>query len=121
MDVGRGDIGAVPVSPISFKTKIPDSIQVIPVVFIVNDILKNQTTYQLNDLAGNIIHYVNGRIKSSGKSMYNELKIDCEWTRTTRDNYFYLLNCIRQNAALTGKSLYATLRPMQATMKFVLK
>jgi hypothetical protein len=109
MDVDGGDNGAIPVSPVTFKAKLPDSVQLIPVVFIVNDVLKNQTTAQLDDLAGKIIHFVNGRIKPSGKT-YSELQIDCDWTRATRYNYFYLLMRVSQNAALKNKSLSATLR-----------
>lgn len=110
MDIDGGDNGAMPVSPAIFKAKIPHSVQLIPVVFIVNDVLKNQTEARLNDLAGKIVHYVNGRIRPSGKETYNELQIDCDWTRSTRDNYFYLLKRIGQNAALKRKNLSATLR-----------
>jgi len=110
MDVDHGDNGSVPVSPVSFKTTLPDSVQLIPVVFIVNDVLKNQTQLQLNELAGKIVYYVNGRIKPSGKTSYNELQLDCDWTRTTRDNYFYLLRRIRANGSLKNKKLSATLR-----------
>ncbi|WP_374950170.1 hypothetical protein [Mucilaginibacter sp.] len=110
MDVDQGDNGPVPVSPITFKATFSDSVQLIPVVFIVNDVLKNLTSHQLDDLALKIIYYVNGRIRPSGKTLYNELQIDCDWTRTTRDNYFYLLRRLRANASLKSKKLSATLR-----------
>lgn len=110
MDVDHGDNGSVPVSPITFKATLADSVQLIPVVFIVNDVLKNQTSQQLDDLARKIVYYVNGRIKPSGKTSYDELQLDCDWTRTTRDNYFYLLRRIRANASLKNKKLSATLR-----------
>jgi len=110
MDVDNGDNGPVPVSPISFKSVLPDSIQLIPVVFIVNDVLKNQTSQQLDDLAVKIVYYVDGRIKPSGRQSYKELQIDCDWTRSTRDNYFYLLRRIKSNKKLKNKVLSATLR-----------
>jgi hypothetical protein len=110
MDVDQGDNGPVPVSPITFKAILPDSVELIPVVFIVNNVLKDQTPRQLDDLAGKLVYYVNGRIKRSSKSSYNELQIDCDWTRSTRDNYFYLLKRIRSNANLKNKRLSATLR-----------
>jgi hypothetical protein len=110
MDVGQGDNGPVPVSPITFKAALPDSIDLIPVVFIVNDILKNQSSKQLDELAGKIVYYVNGRIKPSGKTTYKELQIDCDWTRSTRENYFYLLRRIRANVKLKAKTLSSTLR-----------
>lgn len=110
MDVNNGDSGPVPVSPIRFKSTVPASIQVVPVVFVVNDVLKNQSHVQLNQLASKIVNYVNGKIRQSGKTYFNELQIDCDWTHSTRNNYFYLLNCIKANQALKGRQLSATLR-----------
>ncbi|WP_345950018.1 hypothetical protein ABDD95_00905 [Mucilaginibacter sp. PAMB04274] len=110
MDVNKGDNSAVPISPVTFKAALPNAVQLVPVVFVVNDVLKHQTHQQLNDLAGKIVYYVNGRIKSSGKKNYNELQLDCDWTRTTRDNYFYLLRQISANAGLKNIKLSATLR-----------
>lgn len=110
MDVDNGDNGAVPVSPVTFNAALPDSVELVPVVFIVNDVLKHQTHQQLKGLAGKIVYYVNGRIKPSGRASYKELQLDCDWTRTTRDNYFYLLNCIKTNVSLKNRRISATLR-----------
>ena len=110
MDVDAGDAGPVPISPITFKDVLPDSVEIIPVVFIVNNVLKNQTHSQLDNLADKIVYYVNGKIKQSGKISFKELQIDCDWTRTTRDNYFYLLEQIKANKKLKNKYLSATLR-----------
>ena len=112
MDVAivDGDPRPVPVSAIAFQNKVADSIQLIPVVFIVNDVLRNAGKPQLNELANKIVGFVNGKIEQAGKSSYNELQIDCDWTATTRDNYFYLLKKIRAAKALKAKTLSATLR-----------
>ncbi len=110
MDVDVVDGNTIPVSPVTFKTPLPDSVQIVPVVFVVNEVLKNRTHKQLDDLAGKIVYYVAGKIKQSGKTSFNELQIDCDWTQTTRDNYFYLLNCIKANNQLKNKYLSATLR-----------
>ena len=109
-DVDVGDSGPIPVSPISFKRQIPAELAVIPVVFIVNKVLTNQTHQQLDNLAGKICSYVNGKVTQSGKTDFEELQIDCDWTRTTRDNYFYLLKRINANQLLKNKKLSATLR-----------
>jgi hypothetical protein len=111
MDVDVNENGAaVPVSAIRFKSPVADSVQLIPVVFIVNRVLQNQTHKQLDNLAGKIIYYVNGKVKQSGKTGYNELQIDCDWTRTTRANYFYLLRRIKNESSISGKQLSVTLR-----------
>ncbi|HEY2583587.1 MAG TPA: hypothetical protein VGI43_17375 [Mucilaginibacter sp.] len=112
MDVGinEKDANPVPISPIMFQNKLPDSVAIVPVVFIVNDILKTITRQQLNGLADHIINFVNGKVLQSGKTSFSELQIDCDWTATTRDNYFYLLNRLRSNPMLKNKILSATLR-----------
>jgi hypothetical protein len=110
MDVDHGDTGPVPVSPVKFKSALPSSVQLVPVVFVVNNVLKNQMPAQLNQLASRIVYYVNGKIKQSGQGSFSELQIDCDWTRTTRNNYFYLLNRIKAYPGLKNKKLSATLR-----------
>jgi len=103
-------VSPVPVSPILFKDKLPGAVQIVPVVFIVNNILKTLTRPQLKGLAGNILRFVNGKVVQAGKTSINELQIDCDWTATTRDNYFYLLNQLKLNPQLNHKTLSATLR-----------
>lgn len=98
MDVDLDENGAlpVPVSPIVFKEKLPDTLTLVPVVFLVNNVLKNVTKPQLDKLSAQIIYFVNGKVKQAGKSNFEELQIDCDWTTTTRDNYFYLLKAVRK-------------------------
>jgi hypothetical protein len=113
MDVGMDEedgLSPVPVSPIVFKDKLPDTIQIVPVVFIVNDALKNINKTGLNSLAGKLLGFVDGKVMQAGKATYNELQIDCDWTAGTRDNYFYLLNSIKINSLFKRKILSVTLR-----------
>jgi len=110
MDVDMDESGAnpVPVSPVSFESKLPDTVAIVPVVFIVNNILRNMGNAQLADLAHKIVYFVDGKVSQAGKSNYAELQIDCDWTAETRDNYFYLLNQLK--LLLQHKILSATLR-----------
>ncbi|WP_199502035.1 hypothetical protein [Mucilaginibacter conchicola] len=112
MDVDMDETGTVPVpvSPIIFKNKLPDTVSMVPVVFIVNDVLKNITKPALDNLAKKILFFVNGKAEQAGKPGYQELQIDCDWTLTTRDNYFYLLNKIRSQFCGQKRLLSVTLR-----------
>jgi len=111
MDVNTGENGEpVPVSPINFKNHLPDSVSIVPVVFIVNDILKSMDTIQLKALSAHIIHYVDDKIKQAGKKDYHELQMDCDWTATTRDNYFFLLGQLSKTTHARHQLLSATLR-----------
>jgi hypothetical protein len=110
MDVDMDESGAtpVPVSPVTFQSKLPDTIAIIPVVFIVNNVLRNINQPQLADMAHKITRFVDDKVSQSGKAGYNELQIDCDWTAETRDNYFYLLRQLKP--LLPGKTLSVTLR-----------
>ena len=99
-----------PISPILFKDHLPGNVEIVPVVFIVNDILKRIDTAQIKTLANNIIPYVDSKIKQAGKKAYGELQIDCDWTATTRDNYFFLLKQIGKITRQKHQVLSVTLR-----------
>lgn len=100
---------AIPVSAVSFAIPLPDTLDVVPVVYIVNNVLKEQSADQLEVLAANISRFVSGKLKQAGKRGFDELQIDCDWTATTRDNYFTLLAAIRSQVSDTVR-LTATLR-----------
>jgi hypothetical protein len=112
MDVGTGEGSSapIPVSPIVFKDKLSETLQIVPVVFIVNNILKTSSRTGLDSLAGNIIRFVGSKVKQSGKTAFHELQIDCDWTASSRENYFYLLNQIKLSTGMKQKILSATLR-----------
>jgi len=118
MDVDIDDHGeAVPVSPITFKESLPDTIKIVPVVFVVNDILRGMDTSHLEKLAAHIMGFVSAKVKQAGKSDYHELQIDCDWTATTRDNYFYLLKQLTKRTLPQHKILSVTLRLHQLKNK----
>lgn len=110
MDVDMDDSGSLPtpVSPITFQQKLPDTVQLVPVVYIINNVLKNTNKATISDMTRKLLYYVDGKVKQAGKSAYSELQIDCDWTAATRDSYFYLLNELK--AQMKGKTLSVTLR-----------
>jgi len=108
VDMDEGGANPVPISPISFENKLPDTIAIVPVVFIVNNVLRQTSRAQLTDLAHKMVYFVDGKVSQSGKNSYTELQIDCDWTAETRDNYFYLLNQLKP--LLPHKILSVTLR-----------
>jgi hypothetical protein len=110
VDTDANSTGPVPISPITFQNKLPDTLAIVPVVFIVNNVLKTLTHPQLDLLATRIAGFVKGKVVQAGKAAYNELQIDCDWTAGTRNNYFYLLNRLKINPELKNKTLSATLR-----------
>lgn len=100
----------VPISPVTFPSKLPDTVAIVPVVFIVNSILKNISHLQLDDLAGKIGNFVDGKIHQAGKYTFDEIQFDCDWTTSTRENYFYLLKKLQQVPYLKSRQFSVTLR-----------
>jgi hypothetical protein len=85
-------------------------LEIIPTVFVKNEVLYSATKSSLDSLADNIdflvCKYYRERFNNPNAS-FSELQIDCDWTIKTKDNYFYLLNAIRR---VSGKTLSCTLR-----------
>lgn len=84
-------------------------ISVVPTVFIKNEIFKYNSEKDLDVLADNIVFLINKRCDEKFKksSIANEIQIDCDWTKSTKEKYFYLLKKIKQDSK---KQISCTLR-----------
>lgn len=86
-------------------------LEIIPVVYIKNEIFKYNNDKSLDELADNIVFLINKYNKEkfghNSNQPFKEIQIDCDWTKTTRDKYFYLLNKIK---VISKKSISCTLR-----------
>jgi len=100
----------VPVSPIKFSDPIPKETDIIPVVFIVNQVFNKIDTNQTVVMADRIAKFVAAKVKQAGKPNYQELQIDCDWTKGTRNKYFKFLEQLKANPLLKGKTISVTLR-----------
>ncbi|WP_316801981.1 hypothetical protein [Pedobacter nototheniae] len=101
---------AVPVSPINFSDPLPTQVNIIPVVYLVNQVFNNLDTQKNGELANRIAKFVDAKVKQAGKQNYSELQIDCDWTKTTRVQYFNFLDQLQKNPLLKGKTISVTLR-----------
>lgn len=73
----------VPISPIKFSDPIPKQVNIVPVVFIVNQVFNKIDTMQTAVMANRIAKFVAEKVKQAGKADYTELQIDCDWTTTS--------------------------------------
>jgi hypothetical protein len=94
----------------SLATEFINKLDIIPVVFIRNDIFSASSKQELDTLADNINFLVNKyyseKISRTTKDLH-EIQLDCDWTIKTKDNYFYLLRALKK---ISGKTLSCTLR-----------
>lgn len=63
----------------------------VPVVFITNEVIQQLPEAQLPKLAEDILSLVDDLFPSP----YEALQIDCDWTASTRTNYFALLRALQ--------------------------
>ena len=102
-----------PIAPVVFRSEVPEGTAVIPTVFIKNDVLRRLETGDLWQLATRIrarIEHTLESIRGIDPRDVDEIQIDCDWTASTRDIYFELLQRIRERAAEKEWRTMATIR-----------
>lgn len=107
--------GAIPVSK-SF-TQLSSAMlrgsEIVPCIFMENEVLAQSTNEQLDELAKNTVFltkkYLATKLKrhQADKLKCTELQIDCDWMESSKEQYFYFLKCLKK---YTDKTLSCTLR-----------
>lgn len=106
-DVVREKSGKpVPNATLRFRGNVPEGVEVVPVVFIVNDVMRQET----GGLAENILTRVMQMSDTHGVGGVREVQIDCDWTATTRRRYDDFMRQLRQLAHARGLQLSTTIR-----------
>lgn len=102
--------------------ELQGSFTIIPVIFITNDCVQKADSSQVNQLADNMYKLILEMNQTYGFDSIPEVQIDCDWTASTREKYFQLLNNLKlQTTNLptgqAGFKLSATIRLHQ--IKFI--
>jgi hypothetical protein len=106
------ELGAFPDSKVNFwryGLEDDDLIKVIPVVYIRNNVFKEVNQKEIEDLAKNIDFLITKYLDEKFRSLpqVQEYQIDCDWTLTTKDNYFYFLKKLK---SISNRRISCTLR-----------
>lgn len=101
---------AVPVAMLDQRAAFPDSLEFIPVVFLMNEVWQRTDSAWTNLLAQRTTTLLEQRC--SGNKV-KEVQVDCDWTRNSRDTYFTFLETLRRQPFLAGKKLSVTIRMHQ--------
>lgn len=107
-DVKLIDEKVVPTSTIDFRKTVGRGMNIIPVIYIDNNIFDKTDEDQIGALAEKIINRINDISQKNKINSYSEIQIDCDWTAKTKDKYFNLLTEIK--SLIENKSLSVTLR-----------
>jgi hypothetical protein len=85
---------------------VPDGVEVVPVVYLKNDVFGQVPAARVGELARWTWHEVEQRAAALGVRP-RELQLDCDWTDSTRDRFFAFVRELRELAPVT---LTATIR-----------
>jgi hypothetical protein len=90
------------------------NVNYIPTVFITNQTFLNTSKDQVKILAKDVYNFLSETAERGSLKNFNEIQIDCDWTKSTRENYFMFLSELKH---ISGKKLSATLRLHQVKFK----
>lgn len=103
----------VPNATLRFVTPVPQHIEIVPVVFIVNSCM----THPIDGLAGKIYKRIKQMSATNDITNVREIQIDCDWSMRTRQTYFEFLKELREMAHKDKISLSTTIRLHQLSQQ----
>ncbi len=105
--------GAIPNATIKFQDNVPDTLEIIPTVFIMNECMLENA----EDMAEKVVKRVLQMCETHHIPNVHELQMDCDWTKRTQGHYFAFLEKARILLKEKNKRLSATIRLHQLSMK----
>ena len=100
---------AKPVGIISFNNQVQPQLKVVPVIFITNRVFSNINTHETNQLAKDMMELTRSLI-TKNKLQVDELQVDCDWSESTRNNYFIFLKKLSNELKHQNIKISATIR-----------
>lgn len=107
----------LPVAKSIFRMQPPAGVTITPVVFLTQPPLQRSGKGQLDTLAANMANLLSSQSQNNNLPLSGEVQIDCDWTATTKEAYFYLLEALKRQPFFQKKTLSATIRLHQ--LKFI--
>ena len=101
---------AVPVGDVTIETKKVDGVVIIPVVFITNRTFTNLPDSLIAELSKNIYKKISAKLSLFTNQTTNEIQLDCDWTESTREKYFSLIELIKKLSQRNNIEVTSTIR-----------
>lgn len=94
--------GAVPIGTTSFKGPKPDSVEIVPTVFITTKAIASLGRYKDNprSLAQKIYTRIQNMVSNNELGPIHEIQLDCDWTSSTQGAFYEVC---KETKALAGK------------------
>lgn len=108
VDVDQNENEA-PIATTRFLQLLPDSMEIVPVVYITNEAMNQMGFWRARENARKIADRV---IKMSGCNGIDlkEMQVDCDWTERTKEYYYYFCSGLREYLNEQGIRLSSTVR-----------
>lgn len=107
-----GQKGLMPNATVNFAQQVPDSLEIVPVVFIMNDCMQSYP----QGLAQRIVRRIMQMNETNDVRNVHEIQIDCDYTARNRSLYYRFLEEVRKEARRQGLGLSTTIRLHQLSM-----
>jgi hypothetical protein len=114
-DVAVDEVTKAPTPVAIFRQKapFPAGVEIVPVVFLMNEIWAQPAP----QLAANVARLMEQLCDSLSATGIKEIQLDCDWTQTSRDAYFSFIKQIRQTPFFRHRRISATIRMYQVKYK----
>ncbi len=99
----------VPIATTRFKGPVPATVEVVPVVYITIDALREMCNHEIWH-AQDIVDRVLAMCSYNGCGEINEVQVDCDWTASTKQGYMMLCREIKNLLGKKGIKLSITIR-----------
>ena len=96
---------AVPEATIRFNAKVPEEVDIVPVVYITQDAILHDAKF-----AELLYKRIRAMATKHGFFSFNEVQLDCDWTKGSRDQFFGLCREMRDLLRTDSVTLSATIR-----------
>lgn len=104
---GKPDI--VPIATTKFVSTIPNNIEVVPVTYITTDALRAMAGKE-EEYAPLIVERLLAMASYSECGKINEVQLDCDWTKTTKESYNQLCKMVKDTLHSKDIALSITVR-----------
>ena len=103
----NNDEEVTPKATIKFNGSVPAGIEIVPTIYITTSAMEKMQTKEV-EYAEKTYKRVNAICKQNNIA-FNEIQLDCDWTKGTRQPFFRLCEAMKQQLDST-KSLSSTIR-----------
>ncbi|MCR4964882.1 MAG: hypothetical protein K6A41_04425 [Bacteroidales bacterium] len=115
VDVNKDTLSSescVPIGTIVFKSPIPEGIEIVPVVFITPEAILHY-----EEFIPFLCKRIHAMCKYNGLGDVREVQFDCDWTSSTREDYFQFLREVKEELSsyYSNVSISSTIRLHQLT------